>query len=375
MKHYKLDCASLPDKLFTKGTDVKDWLSLATTSDGKFPPGSLNKVLPIDRSVEIERITGIALYVIGNVALPFLTVLLVASFFSDIGMLILKLFLVYVATLIAVNRYYYAPKFVKKYNAPDQLSDTDIKGNQYLHTERNSQKYTSLQFVWPESIHRPALADKPAIFCAIPHGAMPIGITAYPMWSKLFNDKLCHWTCAPVVLKLPVVSTYMRQLGYIPAKSKNIVEILTKKEENVGIILDGVAGMFQHHDEIAYLKKRKGIVKIALRAGVPLVPVYGFGHTQLWNVVVDPFGILEKLSVKLDTSLCPFFGRFGWFLGPPHRVPVTICVGEPVNCPKISDPTKEDIEIYHSMLLKKYANLFEQHKEAYGWGDKELKFV
>lgn len=30
-----------------------------------------------------------------------------------------------------------------------------------------------------------------------------------------------------------------------------------------------------------------GIVKIALEAGASLVPVYGFGHSELWTTVID----------------------------------------------------------------------------------------
>lgn len=373
-KYYKLNCASLPDELFNKRTDVKEWLSLATSSS-KFPPGSLNKVAPIERDVEIERINGISLYMIGNV-FPFaLPLLLISALISDTGVLLLKLFLSYFGILLALSKFYFFPKFIQKYNRPKELSETDIRDNQYLHTERNNQKYTSLNFVWPESVHRPAFDGEPVIFCAIPHGAAPLGITAYPIWSKLFNEKLCRWTCAPVVLKLPLISSYMKKVGYIPAKANSIIDTLTKKEENVGIILDGIAGMFQGHDEIAHIQQRKGIVKIALRAGAPIIPVYGFGHTSLWKVVADPFGLLETLSVKLQVSLCPFFGRFGWFLGPPKRVPVCVCLGEPVRCPKIEHPSKQDVDKYHAILLKNYEQLFEEHKEAYGWGDKKLKFV
>ena len=374
MKYYKLECASLPDALFNAQASAKEWLSLATTSDGKFKAGSLSQVLPIERVVEVERIVGISAWLAGNV-MPFaLPPLLLASLLSDIGMALLKFVAVYFASLLLINKYYFLPYFTSKYNRPTQFSD-NVKDNQYLYTERNNQKYTSLKFVWPESIHRPALDDKPVIFCAIPHGAAPLGITSYPMWSKLFNDRLCRWTCAPVVLKIPVIKSFMRSIGYIPAKSSNIIDTLTKKEENVGIILDGIAGMFHGHDEIAHVKKRKGIIKIALRAGAPIIPVYGFGHTSLWRVVTDPFGILESLSVKLDVSICPFFGRFGWFLGPPRRVAVCVCMGQPIMCPKMDEPSKEDIDKYHGELLKGYDQLFEQHKQGYGWGDKELKFV
>ena len=375
MKYYKFNLAALPDDLFSKQTDVKKWLALTTTAQDKFPPNSLNQLFPLDKDVEMERIFGISLYMIGNV-LPFvLPLLTMASLISNVAFMALKILLVYVGTLFTMGKLYFLPKFSKKYNRHNLLSKNDTKDNQYLYTERNNQKYCSMQFVWPETIHKPSLDDQPVIFCAIPHGAAPLGITAYPMWSKLFNDKLCHWTCAPVVLKLPIISTFMKGIGYVPAKAKNIIDTLTKKEENVGIILDGVAGMFQSHDEIAHVKQRKGIVKIALRAGVPIIPVYGFGHTSLWTMVVDPFGVLERLSVKLDISLTPFFGRFGWFLGPPRRVAVCVCMGEPVRCPKMDEPTQQDIDKYHGLLVKGYEQLFEQHKEAYGWGDKKLQFV
>lgn len=159
-----------------------------------------------------------------------------------------------------------------------------------------------MQFVWPESIQRPALNDQPVIFAAIPHGLSPLGITAYPMWSKLFNDKLCHWTCAPVVLKLPLISSFMKAIGYIPAKAKNITDTLIKKEENVGIILDGIAGMFQAHDEVAHVKTRKGIIKIALRAGAAVVPVYGFGHTSLVSCV----SIKSEGILFFEVTYCTF---------------------------------------------------------------------
>ncbi|KAL7553096.1 hypothetical protein ACHAWF_018743 [Thalassiosira exigua] len=372
MKYFKLDCASLPDELFTKQTDVKEWLKLATSVEGKFPPGSLNKVLPIERDVEMERIFGISAWMAGNV-MPFaVSGLLVLSLISHVAAILLKVFLAYYGILYAVNKFYFWPKFTKKYEQAGFSSD--IRENQYLFTERNNQKYTSMQIVWPESL-RSALENQPAIFCAVPHGLAPLGITCYPIWSKLFNNILCRWTCAPIVLKIPIISKFMSAIGYIPAKSKNIVETLTKKEENVGIILDGIAGMFQGHDEVAHIQKRKGIVKIALRAGVPIVPVYGFGHTSLWKVVVDPFGIMEKISIALDVSVCPFFGRFGWFLGPPQRTPLCVVLGEPVRCPNIDNPVQADIDNYHGKMLKSYGQLFEHHKEAYGWGDKELKFV
>merc|ERR1712174_103246 len=116
-----------------------------------------------------------------------------------------------------------------------------------------------------------------------------------------------------------------------------------KKDRNIGIVLDGIDGMFANANggdqEVAAINTRKGICKIALKANVAIVPIYGFGHTGIYDVWVDPWGILRFLSAKLHMSLTPFFGRGGLFLGPPKRtVPVTICLGDPIYPP---DDAKE----------------------------------
>jgi 1-acyl-sn-glycerol-3-phosphate acyltransferase len=374
---YKLDVGNLPDELFQSHVSAQDWLKTATTvGKSGFPSNSLNQVLPIPRMVELERIVGIALYMVGN-TLPFvLPTLLVLSIFSVTARWITGILALYVGTLYVIEAFYFRPYFTKLYKSP-KLTEHSIKDNQYIFTERNTTKYFNVQVVWPASLQRPALTQTPVIFCAIPHGVAPFGVTAYPLWSKLWNDKVCHWTTAPIVLSLPIISSYMKKIGFIPAKAKNIMETLTKKEENVGVILDGIEGMFytSENEERAPILRRKGIIKIALRAGAPIVPVYAFGHTSLYTIWQDPFGILKAISVALDAALIPFFGRFYWFLGPPSRVPVTVCLGEPVNCPQTAEPTQEDIDKYHRKLLDSFEKAFEQHKAACGCPTKKLKFV
>lgn len=95
----------------------------------------------------------------------------------------------------------------------------------------------------------------------------------------------------------------------------------------------------------------------------------------MYTVVVDPFGFLEKLSNIFGASLTPFFGRFGWFLGPPRRSPIVVCLGDPVKCPKIASPSQEQIDEYHGQMLDAFQKVFETHKAAYGWSNKKLKIV
>lgn len=365
--YYCLNFATLPDEFYDNEVPVKRWLEKCEIANGSgFPKGSLGQLLPCEGHVELERLVGIALYMLGNL-LPF--VLPVFGVLLYYGYLVAKLFFAYLCILISFELAYTRLYPQKSLKGP--------KATQYVYTERNIQKYLSMRWVWPSSLHYPACKDKPLIYCVAPHGVAPLGVTAYPGFSKLFNDRLNHPTAAPVVIKLPLIGWGLKKMGYIPAKANSIRETLLKKEENVSLILDGVAGMFQQDASVEklWLLERKPICKIALQTGCSIVPAFGFGHTSLYRVVVDPFGILEKLSIALDVSICPFFGRFGWPIGPPWRIPVTLAFGDPITCEQIERPTQEQIDAHHAKMIEGFRSVFEKHKDAYGWSNKTLAFV
>lgn len=181
------------------------------------------------------------------------------------------------------------------------------------------------------------------------------------------------------MLKLPIISYFLKMVGFVPAAAANIRKTLATRTESVGVVLDGIAGMFRAapHCEQAYVLERKGIVKIALTTGTPLVPVFVFGVSKAWRIVVDPFRILERISLALNISVTPFFGRpFGVMpFGPAFRVPLLVALGDPIVVPRIEDPSQKDVDMYHGQLLDGFRKVFEQHKSAYGWPDRRLVLV
>mmetsp|Transcript_21121 Transcript_21121/g.47704 ORF Transcript_21121/g.47704 Transcript_21121/m.47704 type:complete len:444 (-) Transcript_21121:722-2053(-) len=416
-RFYKLSAAELPDDLYRKDASARDWIGnyndgngndtteplllppwMETTRDPKgFEPGALARVVPIERRVDLERCIGIPMYMVANVSpivVPLFALLRQATgrdAFGHVAILVAA----YHFVLFVAWRLVFVPMWAghPHQNLRDTTDPGDPLKSQYLFTERNVTKYCSTTYVWPGSMQRPALEDTPVIYCVIPHGLVPYGIVGYPYFSKVWNSRLCSWTCVPFLLKLPIVSKYLNAFGYVPAKSKPILEALTKKDRNIGIVLDGIDGMFQNSTgggrEFGAIARRKGIAKIALKAGVPLVPVYGFGHTTIYDVVVDPFGILRYLSARFQVSLTPFFGRWGWFMGPPKRdVPVSMCFGDPIYPPATTPGehggspaaiTQKQIDDHHARLLEGFSEVFETHKRGY-YGEplaakKQLVFV
>lgn len=65
-----------------------------------------------------------------------------------------------------------------------------------------------------------------------------------------------------------------------------------------------------------------------------------------------------------------FWGRFG--LPIPYRVPIVGAMGRPIPVPLKAEPTEAEVEAMHQQLLEAMVQLFDEHKAAYGWGDKKL---
>ena len=88
-------------------------------------------------------------------------------------------------------------------------------------------------------------------------------------------------------------------------------------------------------------------------------------------------GFRSLIQRKLKWSIPIFWGRFG---GPiPHPVQLTIAVGTPIRVPEPKEPGAEPSEELVAKLHAEYVAaieaLFEKHKAAAGYGDRQLEIV
>ncbi|KAG5195358.1 hypothetical protein JEQ12_012647 [Ovis aries] len=123
------------------------------------------------------------------------------------------------------------------------------------------------------------------------------------------------------------------------------------------------------------LRNRKGFVRLALRHGASLVPVYSFGENDIFRVKAfapDSWQHLLQVTSKKLLSFCPciFWGRGlfsakSWGLLPLAR-PITTVVGRPIPVPQCPQPTEEQVDHYHTLYMKALEQLFEEHKESCG---------
>lgn len=118
------------------------------------------------------------------------------------------------------------------------------------------------------------------------------------------------------------------------------------------------------------LFRRKGFIKIALQHGAPLVPVYGFGENNVYNVselAEEPLvrRILQKVkrytgfAIPLIVGRGFFTFRFGLL---PHRRPIVVVVGEPIELPKIANPSDAELEYWQSRYIDALQRVYKEHR-------------
>lgn len=166
------------------------------------------------------------------------------------------------------------------------------------------------------------------------------------------------------MLKLPILKHVMGIYGLTSASSGNMCKILRGKkgiDSCLVLYIGGIAELFKssRKEERLYIKNRKGFIKLALREGVDVVPVYLFGNTSCLTVWKNAF--LASLSRKLQMSLTYFWGK--WLLPIPRDEKLLYVRGKPLGLPHIKDPTEEDLNKWHQKYMDEVKRLFDTYKE------------
>ncbi len=219
-----------------------------------------------------------------------------------------------------------------------------------------------LEYTNEEAV-KAANSGKKFIFGMQPHGV--VSFVSLCSWVNAPPEVRCVPTAvASVLLSFPILKNVMGIYGLTPASSSNIKRVLQKGVGIKGCIvlyIGGIAELFKTcpEEERLYLKNRKGFIKIALREGVDIVPVYLFGNTSCLNVLKNK--VLASASRKMQMSVTYFWGK--WFLPIPKDDKLLYVRGKPIGLPHIPEPTDEDINKWHAKYCEEVTRLFEMNKE------------
>ncbi|XP_048450043.1 2-acylglycerol O-acyltransferase 1, partial [Rhincodon typus] len=216
-----------------------------------------------------------------------------------------------------------------------------------------------------------------------PHGVLVAGAfgnfcTEATGFSHLFPGLTSYLLMLPFWFKVPFFREYIMCGGLVSSEKQSANYILSQEGGgNVAVV--AVGGAPESLDARPGALKlrvlgRKGFIKLALKTGAHLVPVFSFGENELFNQVENPPGsrlrvIQDKLQKVMGLALPLFHARgiFQYSFGlVPFRNPVYTVVGKPIAVQQNVSPSREDIEKLHGEYLEQLVALFEENKTIYG---------
>ncbi|XP_029805230.1 2-acylglycerol O-acyltransferase 3 [Suricata suricatta] len=264
--------------------------------------------------------------------------------------------------------------------------DTPNQGGRSFRFTRHWTIWKQLRDYYPVKLVKTAElpSDRNYVLGSHPHGIMCVGtlcnlLTEANDVSKYFPGIRISSAGLNSLFYFPIYRDYIMSYGVCSVNRRSLDFSLSQPQHGKAMVimvggaheaLYAIPG--QHH---VILRNRKGFVRLALRHGASLVPVYSFGENDIFHLKVfspNTWQYLCQVAFKRVTgySPCIFWGRGlfsanSWGLVPFAR-PITTVVGRPIPVPQSLHPSEEEVDHYHALYMQALEKLFEEHKESCG---------
>ncbi|KAI1722828.1 diacylglycerol acyltransferase domain-containing protein [Ditylenchus destructor] len=144
----------------------------------------------------------------------------------------------------------------------------------------------------------------------------------------------------------------------------------------VAIVPGGAAEALDSHPDTydLTLESRRGFIRLAIKHGADLVPLYHFGENKIYSQLPNPHGSRLRtfqMAVKRWTGATVpiFYGRgiVSNIIGlMPYRKTITTVVGAPIPVKCNPNPSEEECDELHAEYCRRLVALFDEHKTKYG---------
>jgi 1-acyl-sn-glycerol-3-phosphate acyltransferase len=166
------------------------------------------------------------------------------------------------------------------------------------------------------------LPDPPALLIGI-HSGAPFVWDAWTVgiqwWRRFGTDRVLHGTAHDALMAAPVIGDYFRRMGVLPAAPDSISAALAAGHDVAlwpGGEIDSLRTWGQRDEAI--LAGRKGFVRMAIKAGVPIVPIATVGGPDSMPVLFTGRRLarLLQLDKVARLKIFPFAIQAPWGVAP-----------------------------------------------------------
>jgi 1-acyl-sn-glycerol-3-phosphate acyltransferase len=206
----------------------------------------------------------------------------------------------------------------------DRASRWDLSGQDETTMQRQKFLWNALVDYWfrMEIDGWENLPEPPVLLVGI-HSGAPFVWDAWTVgvqwWRRFGQERPLHGTAHDALMAIPVIGRYFRAMGVLPAAPDSIATALAEGRDVAlwpGGEVDSLRPWIER--DVANLAGRKGFVKMAIRAGVPIVPIATVGGADAMPVLMrgDRLSRALKLDRVLRLKVFPLAVSLPWGIAP-----------------------------------------------------------
>jgi 1-acyl-sn-glycerol-3-phosphate acyltransferase len=206
----------------------------------------------------------------------------------------------------------------------ERAAEWDLSGQDETTMQRQKFLWNSLVDYWfrMEMDGWENLPEAPVLLVGI-HSGAPFVWDAWTIgvqwWRRFGQERPLHGTAHDALMAIPVIGRYFRAMGVLPAAPDSIATALAEGRD-VALWPGGEVDSLRpwRERDRANLAGRTGFVKMAIRAGVPIVPIATVGGADAMPVLIrgDRLSRVLQLDKLLRLKVFPLAISLPWGIAP-----------------------------------------------------------